>query len=72
MNTHVVLIIHEDQAWLCRGEWHMPVNRKEFIAWATYAGIELRPLPGSPSKLVAFSTSHQERLFDLMWAMLDE
>jgi hypothetical protein len=72
MNTQFVLMIHKDQAWLCRGEWHRPVNRNEFIAWATYVGLELRPFPESPSQLVVFSTTHQERLFDLMWATPDE
>jgi hypothetical protein len=42
-------------------------DRKEFIAWATYAGIELQQVPGSSSQLVVLSTNHQERLFDLTW-----
>jgi hypothetical protein len=70
--NQVVLIIHEDHAWLCRGEWNRPVAGNEFIAWATYAGVGLRQVPGSSSQLVVFSTIHQERLFDLMWATPDE
>jgi hypothetical protein len=67
MKIQLVLMIHEDQAWLCRGNWNRPVDRNEFVAWATYAGIELRRVPGSSSQLVVLSTNHQDRLFDLMW-----
>lgn len=67
MKTQVVLINHEDEAWLCRGDWNRPVEGKEFIAWGTYAGVELRQLPGSSSKMVVLSTNHQGRLFDLTW-----
>jgi hypothetical protein len=67
MEGPLVLIVHADLAWLCRRDWNRPVERDEFIAWAAYAGLELRPIEESKSLQVVLSTKHQEVLFDLMW-----
>jgi hypothetical protein len=69
MQTPLVLMIYDTRTWLCRGDWNRPVERNQFVAWATYAGIELRSIDDSKSQLVVLSTSHQETLFDLMWVM---
>lgn len=69
MKIQLVLMIHERQAWLCRGDWNRRVDRDEFIAWSTYSGIELRPFEESESLHVVLSTNHQERLFDVMWVI---
>lgn len=67
MDTPLVLIVHADRAWLCRGDWSRPVSRDDFVAWATYAGFELRPIEASTSLEVVLSTKHEANLFNLMW-----
>jgi hypothetical protein len=69
MPMPLILMIYETRAWLCRGEWNRPVERDEFVTWACYAGIELKPIEDSKSQIVVLWTQHQERLFDLMWVM---
>lgn len=63
----LVLMVHEDRAWLVRGDWNRPVDPDHFRAFAAYSGVELRPIEGSRSQLVVLATDQQRALFELMW-----
>jgi hypothetical protein len=62
-----ILLIHDDQAWLCQGDWSRLVDQDEFRAWAAYSGIQLREIEGSDSFLVVLDTNNQMRLFAAVW-----